>query len=297
MRFDDLCQHITGQIIDAIDSGATGPWRAPWHHNGQANLFAPVNAVTGNPYSGSNILILALAAMDAEAAGNAWESATWATYRQLQSIGAQVRRGEHGTCCVKWVTKQATDPDNRDEPIGVLVPKVFTVFNVAQTDGYTAAETPRFDTEPIEAAEAFVAATGANIDVGYNTAKYRPLVDRIQVPAISQYRHAEDYHSVLLHEMCHWTAHKSRLNRQLGERFGDDAYAAEELIAELGAAFACARLGISNQPRPDHADYLHSWLRILKADSRALIAAASQAQAAVDHLASYSKPAEAEVAA
>lgn len=296
MRFDDLCQHITDQIIDAIDTGTTGAWRAPWHHNGQVNLFAPVNAVTGNPYSGSNILILALAAIDAENAGDAWETSTWATYRQLQTVGAQVRRGEHGTRCVKWVTKQVTDTGS-DEPVRVLVPKVFTVFNVAQTDGYTPPEQQRFDTEPIEAAEAFIAATGANIDVGYNTAKYRPLVDRIQVPAISQYRDPAAHYGTVLHELAHWTSHKSRLNRQLGERFGDDAYAAEELIAELGAAFACGRLGISNQPRPDHADYLHSWLRILKADSRALITAASQAQAAVDHLASYSQPAEAEAAA
>lgn len=291
MRFDQLCEHITDRIIDAIDTGQTGTWRAPWHHNGEANLFAPTNAVTGNPYSGTNILILAVAGLD-----NDWDRATFATYRQLQSIGAQVRRGEHGTRCVKWVTRKITEPDT-DEPTGVLVPKVFTVFNVAQVDGWTAPEHHTFDTAPVEAAEEFIAATGASIDVGWNTAKYRPLIDRIQIPAISQYRTAEAYYATALHELCHWTGHNSRLDRKLDNRFGDDAYAAEELIAELGAAFACGRLGISNAPRADHADYLAHWLRILKADSRALVTAASAAQAAVDHLASCSQSAGCEVAA
>ncbi len=174
------------------------------------------------------------------------------------------------------------------------MPKVFTLFSIAQTNGWTPAEQPVFDTKPIAAAEAFITATGAAIDVWFNTAKCRPLVDRIQIPAINQYRNTEDFYATALHELCHWTGHKTRLNRQLGQRFGDDAYAAEELIA----AFACGRLGISNQPRPDHADYLALLLQILRADSRALIAAASQAQAAVDHLASYSQELEAsEVAA
>jgi antirestriction protein ArdC len=289
MRFDQLCDQITNQIVDAIDTGSTGVWRAPWHHNGQAELFAPTNLVTGNRYAGTNILQLAFAAIEA-----GWDQATFATYRQLQSVGAQVRRGEHGTRCVKWVTK-TVDTDDADGPVGVLVPKVFTVFNVAQTDGYEPPEPVTFDTDPIENVEAFIAATGAYIDVGHNTAKYRPLIDRIQIPAINQYRTAEDHYATCLHELCHWSGHSSRLNRQLENRFGDDAYAVEELIAELGAAFACGRLGISNQPRPDHADYLASWLRILKADSRALITAASQAQAAVDHLASYSQPTTSEV--
>ncbi len=289
MRFDELCEQITNHIVAAINTGQTGTWRAPWHHNGRAELFAPTNAVTGNRYSGTNILILALASIEAD-----WGQSRFATYRQLQSIGAQVRRGEHGTRCVKWVTTKTTDPDTEDNSDGdtssVLVPKVFTLFNVAQTDGWTPPEQPVFDTKPIAAAEAFITATGAAIDVGFNTAKYRPLVDRIQIPAINQYRSAEDFYATALHELCHWTGHKSRLNRQLENRFGDDAYAAEELIAELGAAFACGRLGISNQPRPDHADYLALWLPILRADSRVLITAASQAQAAVDHLASNSQP-------
>ena len=175
MRFDQLCDQITSQIIDAIDAGSTGVWRAPWHHNGQAELFAPTNLVTGNRYAGTNILQLAFAAIEA-----GWEQATFATYCQLQSVGAQVRRGEHGTRCVKWVTK-TVDTDDADGPVGVLVPKVFTVFNVAQTDGYQPPEPVTFDTDPIENVEAFIAATGAYIDVGHNTAKYRPLIDRIQI--------------------------------------------------------------------------------------------------------------------
>lgn len=295
MRYDELCAEVTATIVDTIEAGQAGTWRAPWHHNGiTSGLFSPTNAATGRSYAGANILILAIDALEAGYSDN-----TWATYKQWQQLGGQVQRGEHGTRCVKWITKnsnadEAADTDD-DSQRRVLIPRVFTVFNVAQVDDYQPdsgndSEVP----DQIEVAETFIAATGANIDHGFNTAKYRPLVDRIQVPGIDQYRHAEDHYATLLHELVHWTGHNRRLARTFGERFGDDAYAAEELVAELGAAFATARLGITNNPRPDHAAYLDHWLRILDADPKTLFLAAAKAQAAVDHLASYSQPAATE---
>ncbi len=256
----------------------------------------PHNAATGRPYAGANILLLAIDALEAGYADN-----TWATYKQWQHLGGQVQRGEHGTRCIKWITKKTDSSESAssgDEQRRVLIPRRFTVFNIAQVDDYqptanTGTEAP----DRIENAEAFIAATGAEVDYEFNTAKYRPLVDRIQAPAIGQYRHAEDHYATLLNELVHWTGHQRQLARTFGERFGDDAYAAEDLVAELGAAFATARLGITNNPRPDHAAYLEHWRRILDTDPKALFAVAAKAQAAVDHLASCSQPAAEEFAA
>jgi len=285
VRYDELCAQVTTRIVTAIESGTTGSWRAPWHHNGTSGLLSPTNAATAKPYAGANILLLA-----AESMAEGYSANAWATYRQWQQLGAQVRRGEHGAQCVKWIAKQ-TDDDPSDKPNTkrrMLIPKVFTVFNVAQVDDYTPpTPTEASGADRVEAAEQFIESTGAAIDYGFNSAKYRPLVDRIQLPAIDQYSEVEDHYSTVLHELVHWSGHRSRLDREMGKRFGDDAYAAEELVAELGAAFATARLGLSNTPRPDHAAYLNHWLRILGQDPKALFVVAAKAQAAVDHLASY----------
>ena len=292
MRYNELCEHVTAKIVDSIESGKAGTWRAPWHHTGTPGLFSPVNAATSRTYAGGNIVILAV-----ESLAEDYSDHTWATYKQWRQLGAQVQRGEHGTRCIKWIAKTDDADDHEpDTPKRTrLIPRVFTVFNVAQVDGYQPPATdPRDTPDPIEAAEAFITSTGAPIDYGWNGAKYRPLIDRIQVPGIDQYRNAEDHYATVLHELVHWTGHRTRLHREFGERFGDDAYAAEELVAELGAAFATARLGISNTPRPDHAAYLSHWLRILKADPKALFLTAAKAQAAVDFLASYSEPGTAE---
>ncbi|MEZ5278990.1 MAG: zincin-like metallopeptidase domain-containing protein [Acidimicrobiales bacterium] len=296
VRYDQLCEQVTARIVQQIETGTAGTWRAPWHHNGTADLFCPTNATTLRPYAGANVLILAFEALDADYSDN-----RWSTYRQWQSMGAQVRRGEHGTRCVKWIAKtpSADQPPDGENTARVLIPRVFTVFNADQVD---LPDEPTDTTEPAlvrtESAEAFITATGAQIDYGFNTAKYRPLVDRIQVPAIGQYRQAEDHYATILHELVHWTGHQSRLSRTFGERFGDDAYAVEELVAELGAAFATARLGITNSPRSDHAAYLAHWLRILDQNPKVLFQTASSAQTAVDHLATYSRPTtQSEVAA
>lgn len=287
MRYDELCAQVTATIVDTIETGRASSWRAPWHHNGETDLFSPRNAATGRPYTGGNILLLALDSLEA-----GYDSNIWATYKQWQHLGGQVRRDEHGTRCVKWIAKTtgtngSADDDNVRQ---LLIPRLFTVFNVSQVDDYhPAAITSSDSPDPIPRVEAFIAATGANIDYGFNTAKYRPLVDRIQVPGIDQYDEVEDHYATVLHELVHWTGHPGRLARTFGQRFGDDAYAAEELVAELGAAFATAQLGIANDPRPDHAAYIEHWLGILDSDAKALFAVAAKAQAAVDHLTIYSE--------
>ena len=131
MRYDQLCEQVTTRIVEQIESGSAGTWRAPWHHNGTADLFWPTNAATARPYSGVNILILALEALDA-----GYNDGRWATYRQWQGIGGQVRRGERGTRCVKWITKasRSDQPTDGHDQRQVLIPRVFTVFNTDQVD-------------------------------------------------------------------------------------------------------------------------------------------------------------------
>jgi antirestriction protein ArdC len=136
--------------------------------------------------------------------------------------------------------------------------------------------------ERIAHAEEFFNRIGADLRHGGNRAFYTFNDDYIQMPPFAAFNDNVSYYSILAHEHTHWTAKESRCDRQLGKRFGDHAYAAEELIAELGAAFTCAHLGLSAEPREDHAQYLASWLKVLKADSRAIFTAASKAQQATD---------------
>ena len=148
-----------------------------------------------------------------------------------------------------------------------------------------AANAPHRDTpERLDAAEAYFAAVGAHVEHGGNRAFYRPATDEIHVPDLDRFDQAPNYYATLAHEHAHWTGHPSRLARDLTGRFGDDSYAAEELVAELAAAMWCAQHGISAVTRPDHAAYLAGWLRILRTDTRALVTASSKAQSAVDHL-------------
>jgi antirestriction protein ArdC len=165
----------------------------------------------------------------------------------------------------------------------LLFTRGYSVFNAAQVDGYTpAADSDIPMPERIAHAEAFFQTIGADVRHGGNQAFYAPATDHIQMPPFPAFRDNLSYYSTLAHETTHWTAKESRCDRQLGKRFGDSAYAAEELIAELGAAFTCAHLGLSTEPREDHAQYLASWLKVLKADSRAIFTAASKAQQATD---------------
>jgi antirestriction protein ArdC len=278
----DIYERVTLQIVEAIEAGAAA-YKMPWHITGK-DAFSPVNAVSKRPYRGVNVLSLWVAA---ERRGYA--SGLWATYKQWGELGAQVRRGEKSTLIVFWKVSEREDvsenvrEDDEPERGRVFLAKGYPVFNVAQVEGYTPPVVPELsESERIQAAERFFAALGADIRHGGNEAFYEPERDFIQLPRFEAFREGAGYYSTLAHESTHWTGAESRLNRDIKNRFGSSAYAAEELIAELGAAFLCSALKMSNKPRADHAAYIANWLELLRRDKRAIFAAASKAQQAVD---------------
>ncbi len=283
MNYTDLATTVTQQLVAQIETGP-GTWRMPWHT--VPGVFDVRNASTGNRYRGANTVSLALQAIEAE-----HPTGWWSTYRQWCDLGAQVRKGERSTRIVKWVhakrnnTEPAPTKGTTKEDQRTLVPRVYSVFNANQVNGWTPpTPTAANEVERDAAVDAFIASTGAQITHGHTHAAYQPSRDRIELPAPEQFVDSEAFYSTTCHELTHWTGHTSRLSRDLTGRFGDDAYAAEELVAELGSAIACAHLGIAPTPRDDHASYLAHWLKILNADPKALFAVAAKAQAAVDYL-------------
>lgn len=268
----ELYASVTAEVVRQIEAGA-GEWRMPWQ--AIAGAGEPVNASTGVGYRGGNHVVFGMVAV-----ARGW-SGHWATYKQWQSLGAQVRRGEKSTYGVKWSAVEDKVTGDRK-----LIPFTFSVFSAEQVDGWAAPERAALDTpERIDEAEGFFGRLGADVRHGGNRAAYSPAGDFIVLPELGQFDDAPAYYSTRAHESAHWTGHGSRLGRDMSGKFGSDAYAMEELVAELSAAFTCARLGLSMAPRPDHAAYLASWLRVLKADVSALFTAASKAQAASDWLA------------
>jgi len=224
----------------------------------------------------------------------AYTSGVWGTYLQWSEAGAQIRKGEKSAYIVFYNEITVAGEDGDSEGVDTrLFARATPVFAAEQVDGWTppTIDAPATVITPIEQAEAFVAATGATITHGGSRAFYRPATDSIQIPPREAFigtatsSPAEAYYSTLLHELTHYSGHETRCNRQLGRRFGDDAYAMEELIAELGAAFLCADLRITDEPRADHAQYLSHWLTVLKADKKAIFTAASKASEAATFLA------------
>ncbi len=276
----DVYARVTAQIINAIEQGVR-TWRMPWHTSGRF-AFSPINALSKKAYRGINTVCLW-----ATAQAKGYERGEWATYQQWQDKGAQVRKGEKATLVVFWKfahgAAETDDGESTKSGSRLLFTRGYSVFNAAQVDGYT----PTVDAdipmpERIDHAETFFQSIQAEVRHGGNQAFYAPASDHIQMPPFQAFAENVSYYSTLAHEHTHWTAKESRCDRQLGKRFGDSAYAAEELIAELGAAFTCAHLGLSTEPREDHAQYLASWLKVLKSDSRAIFTAASKAQQARD---------------
>jgi antirestriction protein ArdC len=279
----DVYRKVTDAIINAIEQGAS-TWRMPWHTSGRF-AFSPINVTSKKPYRGINTVCLWAAAQ-----AKGYELGEWATYQQWQERKAQVRKGEKATTVVFWKfansVSESQDDGEADAPATgsrLLFTRGYSVFNAAQVDGYTPKPEPNQSMpERIEQAEGFFQRIGATVKHGGNQAFYSQATDHIQMPPFAAFREGIGYYSTLAHEHTHWTATVARCNRQLGKRFGDNAYAAEELIAELGAAFTCAHLGLSTEPRADHAAYIATWFRVLKADSRAIFTAASKAQQACD---------------
>ena len=227
------------------------------------------------------------------------------TFKQAQELGGHVRKGEKGSLVVyaDRIRRTELDVDTGEEAereIPFL--KGYTVFCVDQIDGlperYYAKVEPRLDpVQRIDHAESFFAATGADIRHGGNQAYYSVTHDYIQMPPFECFRDAESYYATLAHETTHLTRHPKRLDRDFGrKRWGDEGYAAEELVAELGSAFLCSDLDMTPEPREDHAAYIGSWAKVLKNDKRAIFTAASYAQRAVDYLHSLQPVAHAEAA-
>lgn len=282
MKADDLFTQITNDLIRAIEEGA-GEWKMPWH-----KLTRQPRSADGRKYRGINVWILG---MTAEAKG--YHSHQWATYNQWGDHGAQVLKGEKASHAILWKQAEpskavkAKDPDAK----GYLLSRAFAVFAREQTDAPPLEpEIPMAEHERHEAAEEFFSAIGADVRYGGDRAFYATVGDFIQVPLIGQFPMRDHFYSTLAHEHTHWTGHETRLNRELKNRFGDEAYAMEELCAELGAAFIGAQLGLDPAVRQDHSSYLKSWLSVLKADPKALITVTSKAQAALDHLNKLAAP-------
>ena len=278
----DIYAEITNQIIEAIEAGADN-YKMPWHVNG-ADSVLPVNASTHRPYRGVNVMMLW-----AVAAKKSYETNLWATYQQWRELGAQVRKGEKSTSVVFW--RFFDEEDESEAPEGErrshksVMARAYHVFNAAQVDGYEMPGIPRLpETERIERAEQFFDGIGADIREGGSRAFYSPAEDYIQMPPFALFKKADFRYSVLAHEVTHWTGAGSRLNRNLAPRFQKEAYAAEELVAELGSAFISAELELKIEPRRDHAPYIQSWLNVLRNDKRAIFTASTKAQQAADWL-------------
>ena len=282
----DIYTRITETIIASLERGVR-PWSRPWRADHAATRITRPLRHNGTPYSGINILTLWASALE-----HGFRSPIWMTFRQALEWNAHVRKGEKGSLVVYASSVTATERDDSGEdverPIHFL--KGYTVFNIEQIEGlpeiYYGQPEPKFaPIERVAHAEAFFAATGADIRCRGAQAYYSPEGDYIQLPPIEAFHDRESFYATLAHECTHWTKHPSRLARDFGrQRWGDEGYAIEELVAELGAAFLCADLELTPEVRDDHASYLASWLQILRNDHRAIFRAATHSQRAVRYL-------------
>lgn len=292
----DIYSRITNQIIAALEQGVK-PWTQPWNAAHAAGHVSRPLRHNGQPYGGINVLTLWASAMS-----GSFSAPIWMTFRQAIELGGHVRKGEKGSPVVyaNTITRAETDEATGDD-VERTVPflKAYTVFNVEQIEGlpghfYALAESSRNPDERIADAETYFAATRADIRHGGDSAYYSPTLDYIQMPPFEAFRDAQAYYATLAHEATHWTSHATRLDRDFGrKRFGDDGYVREELVAELGAAFLCADLGLALEDRADHAAYIGHWLAVLKDDKRAVFTAAAHAQRAIDYLHGLARPQEA----
>ena len=281
-----LYDEITDKIIAELEAGRL-PWVQPWGTAAaKAPLSMPKNAATSRRYRGINILILWGSVIEHGFAGQ-----SWFTFRQALTLGGHVRKGEHGTTVVyadRFVPaeEKRCARETGEEAQAIPFLKRFTVFNTDQCDGLPAdiaTATPSPLPGMIEpTVETLIKATEIDFRIGGNRAFYAPTEDYVQVPPPAAYFEPINSHRTALHELCHASGRASRLNRDLGGSYGTRKYAFEELIAELCAAFSCASLGIV--PTVRHADYIGSWLEVLREDNRAIVRAASQASKAADYI-------------
>ena len=285
----DLYSDVTSRILTELEAGAA-PWIKPW--SATSGLNHPHNAASGRPYSGCNVVLLWMAQQRL-----GWKIPRYVTFKQAQELGGSVKKGEHGTKV--YFVKQLQVPDKEDAEATRIIPMLreYTVFNVAQCEDLPTAilepatKAPRNKDQRDPLADEFLGM--ADIREGNGEAYYVPSKDFISLPAFAAFKNADSFYSTAFHELGHWTGAKARLDRSLQGRFGDQAYAAEELIAELCAAFLCAEFSMDGELR--HAGYIASWIKLLQGDSRAFFTAASKAQAAADYLRGLALSSEAEI--
>lgn len=290
----ELFENITAKLVQLIEEGEEGKWSKPWT-SVLTDAGLSHNPITKKSYSGMNEMVLM-----ATTAVDGYTANVWATYKQWQSIEANVRKGEKGTKLVKWgVSEKCVPCKSKFTPACKkakhtmdrhLWASGFTVFNADQVDGYEVIKPETISDlgqapEKVAEIEDFIKATGARIaHKAQDRAFYSHGTDSITLPLAEQFDTVTGYYSTKLHELTHWSGGKARLARQGGNVFGDAKYAAEELVAELGSTFLSAHFGIESEPHQEHAAYIASWLRGLKDDPMGLYRAAKQAQAAVDYL-------------
>jgi antirestriction protein ArdC len=289
----DIYTRITNRIVADLEQGVR-PWHRPWNVDHAAGKITRPLRHNGIPYKGINVIMLWSASV---VKGHACP--LWLTYKQAEELGGHVKKGAHGELVVyaDRITRTETDAKGQECEREIPFLKGYTVFNAEQCEGlpahyYARSEAPTETTpQRIEAADRFFAATAADIRHGGTRAYYAEGPDYVQMPPFETFKDAESYAGTLAHELTHWTKHSKRLARDLGRvRWGDEGYAREELVAELGAAFLCADIGITPEVREDHAAYIASWLTVLKMDKRFIFTAAAHAQRAADYLHGLQRP-------
>ena len=295
----DIYQEVTDRIIEQLEAG-TPKWCKPWKSGQSATPYMPYNADSKRAYSGINVLLLM---------SSPYDSNGWLTYNQAHKRGGQVPKGTTGTHITLFKPSKGTDSEG--EEFSYFLIRDYTVFNLEQIDwiGTTDRDTgKRIEPRPPEmptpeelsntSADQLCAAVNATVIVGGNRACYIPSADQINIPALKQFNSQVEYDSTLLHELTHWTGHTSRMDRMknFGKRFGDEAYAFEELVAELGQAFLCAQMGIPHEEL-QHSSYIASWLKTLKGDKKAIFTASSQARQANEWIHKHSTTTLEELAA
>lgn len=283
----DIYTRVTNKIIESLETGVR-PWLKPWsveHASGRISRPLRANNI---PYRGVNVLLLWGESME-----KGYVAPLWMTFKQACDLGGRVRKGEHGSFVVYADTVHKTETDDttgEESERNFAFMKGYTVFNVEQIDDlpahyYAQPADPLPTYQRLNHADDFFSNTAAHIRHGGNRAFYAIGEDYIQMPPFEAFRDAESYAATVAHELTHWTRHAKRLDRDFGRKqWGDEGYAREELVAELGSAFLCADLGITPEVCDDHAAYIANWLEVLKNDKRFIFTAASHAQKAADYL-------------
>ena len=269
-------QQVTDKIIAELESGKLPSWVKNW----SGGAGSDCNVISKKTYSGINTIILGM---------SGFKSPYWATYKQWLSIGAKINKDQfsnYQSIVFYAPVKTAKKQDNEDTQQVYKLMRYFRVYNAEQVTGFAAPVLPvQRVFNDVASIEALTVKSGAQLQFGGDRAYYSPSHDYIAMPHKTQFNSEASYYATLLHELAHWSGHKSRLDRDLSGRFGNEAYAAEELIAELSAAFLCARYSITGELR--HASYIASWLRVLKNDNKAIFKAAALAQKSADYLAGF----------